>query len=151
MSSMEALEAGSPPHTWRIQQLLKPKPLQMGITSTHVENTMAAKPKVQWQEDHLHTRGEYALIVQVRSPASGSPPHTWRIPAAATTINTKARITSTHVENTNIADDGRHAMRDHLHTRGEYLSGFNVRFAYDRITSTHVENTILTLSRLLKY
>ena len=52
-------EAGSPPHTWRIQARECLSSLQTGITSTYVENTNEGLVGYGYPEDHLHIRGEY--------------------------------------------------------------------------------------------
>ena len=50
--------------------------------------------------DHLHTRGEYLIMVKQITDLTGSPPHTWRILTVPKGQAGKLRITSTHVENT---------------------------------------------------
>ena len=73
--------SGSPPHVWRILQRSCLKRLQMGITSTCVENTAtdAVACVVLW--DHLHMCGEYYHQQISYEKHIGSPPHVWRIPA----------------------------------------------------------------------
>ena len=91
---------GSPPHTWRIPQHKCSVFRTNGITSTHVENTLSSFELGRSSKDHLHTRGEYNLLIFVGGRTIGSPPHTWRI-QLQTLIKLKcAGITSTHVENT---------------------------------------------------
>ena len=51
----------------------------------------------------------------------GSPPHTWRILGFLMFAAALLRITSTHVENTFCGGDCNSVVKDHLHTRGEYL------------------------------
>ena len=51
---------GSPPHTWRIRKPLDEHDRELGITSTHVENTQLYLILVVFTRDHLHTRGEYS-------------------------------------------------------------------------------------------
>ena len=50
---------GSPPHTWRILKHIIVSASLLGITSTHVENTLAGAGVALDAGDHLHTRGEY--------------------------------------------------------------------------------------------
>ena len=96
---------------------------------------------------------------------TGSPPHTWRILFTTRAGSRVVRITSTHVENTSLLFVSCWCSRDHLHTRGEYSTLFNVGGVHKgspphtwrilflmsflpintRITSTHVENTFLVL------
>lgn len=52
-------DRGSPPHTWRILDALSTKIDGIGITSTHVENTLLWLQSLTLVQDHLHTRGEY--------------------------------------------------------------------------------------------
>ena len=57
---------GSPPHTWRI---LAMEPRRLGsprITSTYVENTKSTRPQNNFYKDHLHIRGEYYTLNQLR-------------------------------------------------------------------------------------
>ena len=131
----------SPPHTWRILIGLVFKVDAVGITSTHVENTVTFRHHRRWGQDHLHTRGEYLRVGWCHKRLSGSPPHTWRIPKWLPVTGV--------------------ICKDHLHTRGEYVGvrctvnanlgspphtwrihiqngSFHDMF---RITSTHVENT----------
>ena len=92
---------------------------------------------------------------------SGSPPHTWRIPAKLRLLLFACRITSTYVENTLEIKDLLPLSRDHLHIRGEYtgkellttlgkgspphtwrILGQVISYALTGgITSTYVENT----------
>ena len=154
--------SGSPPHTWRIPGYLSSFWVKLRITSTHVENTtVTALPRCQpW--DHLHTRGEYIIPLAFNFDEIGSPPHTWRILYEATQKRLKYRITSTHVENTDLINNHTSDTWDHLHTRGEYYTILNVigkiigspphtwriqtKYGFKtyvgRITSTHVENTV---------
>ena len=55
-------EAGSPPHTWRIQARECLSSLQTGITSTYVENTSSRVHIKYSTRDHLHIRGEYSAV-----------------------------------------------------------------------------------------
>ena len=71
------------------------------ITSTHVENTLRGETNIADDGDHLHTRGEYRLVVMMIRFCLGSPPHTWRILTVLKFTTIHPRITSTHVENTN--------------------------------------------------
>ena len=132
---------GSPPHVWRILQLILPIFKTEGITSTCVENTV---------------RGFMMLMMRL-----GSPPHVWRILLAEGFIEKIGRITSTCVENTMLCVSGCICVRDHLHMCGEYqfisccvknLPGSpphvwripnvpEVETVDNRITSTCVENT----------
>ena len=50
----------------------------------------------------------------------GSPPHTWRIHKEQLNSIDQDRITSTYVENTDIAQRTSELAKDHLHIRGEY-------------------------------
>ena len=70
---------GSPPHTWRIPDVVDFLNRFLGITSTHVENTLTDEIKSNVNGDHLHTRGEYPALMLDKSELIGSPPHTWRI------------------------------------------------------------------------
>ena len=72
----------------------------LGITSTHVENTVSKMQQTTLAKDHLHTRGEYQKLLKTYQLKIGSPPHTWRIPEIAKDVPAEDRITSTHVENT---------------------------------------------------
>ena len=58
-----AIYLGSPPHTWRIHSFAKNHAIVTGITSTHVENTVVAQRPMARTRDHLHTRGEYNMVV----------------------------------------------------------------------------------------
>ena len=133
----------------------------MGITSTHVENTLIGKWWNGQTRDHLHTRGEYFPKKPSSSACIGSPPHTWRIQRLRFNYYFRCRITSTHVENTMESPKQGTPWWDHLHTRGEYLvddakqiemmgspphtwrilSRPFKNLSKLRITSTHVENT----------
>ena len=50
-----------------------------GITSTLVENTIKITEGTNYIKDHLHTRGEYSMMIAVLPGRGGSPPHSWRI------------------------------------------------------------------------
>lgn len=50
---------GSPPHVWRILDVVGQLATYAGITSTLVENTIPARLHTSLNRDHLHTRGEY--------------------------------------------------------------------------------------------
>ena len=52
---------GSPPHTWRTLKLANLIKSGLGITSTYVENTLGANMKKNYDQDHLHIRGEHIL------------------------------------------------------------------------------------------
>ena len=109
---------GSPPHTWRIQYpaLSTAEPLR--ITSTYVENTN--------------------FLAMYQMDYQGSPPHTWRILSKSKSGKHHRLITSTYVENTRNVESLVNALKDHLHTRGEYAF-----FLY------HTHNTLGSLD--LKY
>ena len=98
--SMLQFKVGSPPHTWRIHSLNVESGRYAGITSTHVENTLLCQHLKWVGQDHLHTRGEYSLILVNVLLIVGSPPHTWRIQRLKEQYEDETRITSTHVENT---------------------------------------------------
>ena len=70
------------------------------ITSTYVENTYTMGPRKTSHQDHLHIRGEYAIISRLYANLLGSPPHTWRIQCQNLALNASLGITSTYVENT---------------------------------------------------
>ena len=72
-------EVGSPPHTWRILSFDAQSAEDLGITSTHVENTNSEVGTMTERKDHLHTRGEYNSFEYISKRTIGSPPHTWRI------------------------------------------------------------------------
>ena len=133
---------GSPPHTWRILTVKAIIVIPTRITSTHVENTLFGLIKSVVIRDHLHTRGEYCLIVYFACNQTGSPPHTWRIPSSSLKFSPIFRITSTHVENTLSALIVKPLLEDHLHTRGEYRHFLSTKGICKGITSTHVENTL---------
>ena len=156
-------QRGSPPHTWRILPRECYYLLADRITSTHVENTLTGFGVWSLTQDHLHTRGEYKPAVKNCLIHLGSPPHTWRIPII-TCDNWKSwRITSTHVENTDMVSQWTGLLMDHLHTRGEYnkpgylhqpscgspphtwriLEETEAGLNLTGITSTHVENTLI--------
>ena len=90
------------------------------ITSTYVENTETGGRNNALARDHLHIRGEYSRAVTSLKMNGGSPPHTWRIPAARKQHKKKYRITSTYVENTSGWSSLYTLLKDHLHIRGEY-------------------------------
>ena len=122
--------------------------------------------------DHLHTRGEYLLVLLSNHLYLGSPPHSWRILQPLSISSKIDRITSTLVENTFSFAEHNLLGEDHLHTRGEYShlqlrqlnqSGspphsWRIQHLWThmmlcmRITSTLVENTfnLLVNSRCLK-
>ena len=52
---------GSPLHTWRIPDDWKFYEADLGITSTHVENTCQPSKRGSVAQDHLYTRGEYEM------------------------------------------------------------------------------------------
>ena len=132
---------GSPPHTWRIPDMITVTNGATRITSTYVENTFTP----------------FGIITN----GIGSPPHTWRIPLSTYLPDDDLRITSTYVENTTNPRPAGGGQEDHLHIRGEYpalvvptflllgspphtwriLEGGNVFKDEWGITSTYVENT----------
>ena len=75
----EAKNGGSPPHTWRIQEVKQMDQTITRITSTYVENTTGVRKIPHQNKDHLHIRGEYKHKNLVALATLGSPPHTWRI------------------------------------------------------------------------
>ena len=91
---------GSPPHTWRIPDMITVTNGATRITSTYVENTFTP----------------FGIITN----GIGSPPHTWRIPSAGCANFFIIGITSTYVENTETGGRNNALARDHLHIRGEY-------------------------------
>ena len=111
---------GSPPHSWRILAKLWRKPWAVRITSTLVENTLWCRCFWQWEQDHLHTRGEYTNAERLDEFNKGSPPHSWRILQPLSISSKIDRITSTLVENTFSFAEHNLLGEDHLHTRGEY-------------------------------
>ena len=132
-----------------------------GITSTYVENTVFHAASLSDNKDHLHIRGEYLTHITRLFSKTGSPPHTWRIPAETLGSTSVTGITSTYVENTICGDLWHHQRWDHLHIRGEYyvwsnrfwptagspphtwriLSTWRLLKVWNGITSTYVENT----------
>ena len=155
---------GSPPHTWRIPQLISNWISSKGITSTYVENTYMDPAGTITRRDHLHIRGEYQEIGLCFLHNPGSPPHTWRIQYGGNTIDNINGITSTYVENTGSSSAYVRLYEDHLHIRGEYRliwqsvmlrigsppHTWRIRYFQAslwrsfRITSTYVENTKMT-------
>ena len=113
---------GSPPHSWRIQQVTISDSCLVRITSTLVENTNCLYSWGFCSKDHLHTRGEYPALVVPTFLLLGSPPHSWRIQGQLQPADYKKRITSTLVENTWLHQRQKLKFWDHLHTRGEYSS-----------------------------
>ena|SRR5699024_6045502 len=114
----------------------------MRITSTHVENTSLSIRLVISFWDHLHTRGEYSVLVLLAGTLVGSPPHTWRILIYAILSYKILGITSTHVENTSfIYFSSRYHLGSPPHTWRILICEERERFD-DGITSTHVENTV---------
>ena len=91
---------GSPPHTWRIPDMITVTNGATRITSTYVENTFTP----------------FGIITN----GIGSPPHTWRIPLSTYLPDDDLRITSTYVENTKPYHYTYKYAEDHLHIRGEY-------------------------------
>ena len=91
---------GSPPHTWRILAFRLCIFAFKRITSTYVENTVYMEFKQEFDQDHLHIRGEYSLRRAIQAGIRGSPPHTWRIQKGSDEDDDIVRITSTYVENT---------------------------------------------------
>ena len=71
---------GSSPHTWRILIYICFELSSYGIISTYVENTEKYDRRGKRHWDHLHIRGEYGDIGRYYMVATGSSPHTWRIP-----------------------------------------------------------------------
>ena len=112
---------GSPPHTWRIQELIGSCHSTVRITSTYVENTHGVQFSNLFVKDHLHIRGEYHTLQNHQHQKLGSPPHTWRILIEESMIKHPFRITSTYVENTKVPDCSPVKTEDHLHIRGEYV------------------------------
>ena len=120
--------------------------------------------------DHLHTRGEYLLVLLSNHLYLGSPPHSWRILQPLSISSKIDRITSTLVENTFSFAEHNLLGEDHLHTRGEY-SHLQLRQLNQsgspphswriptmhssslipyRITSTLVENTSCYLGSIIR-
>ena len=93
-------KVGSPPHTWRIREIIKLPHTEERITSTYVENTTLIEKEHFLMRDHLHIRGEYSL---------------WGVLCLLS-----IRITSTYVENTSLRFSAKVGTWDHLHIRGEY-------------------------------
>ena len=120
LHAMQKWVAGSPPHTWRIQYSACSLLGLMRITSTYVENTNKPTTVLRRDEDHLHIRGEYSLVIKRSFFMLGSPPHTWRIPIFFSFNVVLFRITSTYVENTSAPLRSIKYGEDHLHIRGEY-------------------------------
>ena len=98
---------------------LKALPLNVRITSTYVEKTIAGNIQLVSYKDHLHIRGENARHNLWNGILEGSPPHTWRkLPAASTSLSLVG-ITSTYVEKTTNHSHPSRRKEDHLHIRGE--------------------------------
>src|SRR5699024_10456204 len=111
---------GSPPHTWRIPNMLYNFSRHFRITSTDVENTQEIWSIAIRFKDHLNIRGEYQIRFITFLSISGSPPHTWRILKRSGALPLDLRITSTYVENTYRCVLDQPNQRDHLHIRGEF-------------------------------
>ena len=111
---------GSPPHVWRILQLILPIFKTEGITSTCVENTPLLGIFLKVILDHLHMCGEYFKKPLIDTDRTGSPPHVWRILIGAAVSAVSKGITSTCVENTNSYHVVWKIYQDHLHMCGEY-------------------------------
>ena len=92
-------------------------------------------------QDHLHIRGEYFSCLSYFLLSLGSPPHTWRIRGVTYYKTSSGGITSTYVENTPLLIPFWSFFQDHLHIRGEYLTGSILFGCCSGITSTYVENT----------
>ena len=73
----------------------------------------------EYDEDHLHIRGENTVFVWSLLPEPGSPPHTWRKQARITFQTVRVGITSTYVEKTKSKVKHSVKIEDHLHIRGE--------------------------------
>ena len=56
-------ELGSPPHTWRIPTTKATHKHYLRITSTYVENTQIKERDKDLNQDHLHIRGEYVVVL----------------------------------------------------------------------------------------
>ena len=113
-------QSGSPPHSWRIPTMHSSSLIPYRITSTLVENTSCYLGSIIRVQDHLHTRGEYPIILHQLETLIGSPPHSWRIPCNRDFKFIILGITSTLVENTCVGVISTGHPEDHLHTRGEY-------------------------------
>ena len=156
------INQGSSPHTWRILASVLALLMLDRIISTYVENTKLSLLKYQMEQDHLHIRGEYSLMLIQHKRIWGSSPHTWRILKLPSVNFIIFRIISTYVENTSWVKIRCQWKRDHLHIRGEYREvfiGFDysmgssphtwriqrssyLRWNWCRIISTYVENTL---------
>ena len=111
---------GSSPHTWRILDKYAKVLKLRRIISTYVENTIWWLVYREKAKDHLHIRGEYALVSNNTPRIPGSSPHTWRIPFLVKLVLVFLRIISTYVENTILFILILLVAQDHLHIRGEY-------------------------------
>ena len=135
------IEAGSPPHTWGIQQAGYGCVALLRFTPTHVGNTrlfsqQKAQPSVHPHTRgeyvglacrplntavHPHTRGEYPGRPKCPCEESGSPPHTWGILTLTMHYSLPGRFTPTHVGNTHVHVGVSVPSAVHPHTRGEYV------------------------------
>ena len=80
-------KSGSPPLTWRTLSNFQGASLDVGITSTYVENTSnSVLPFCQFL-DHLHLRGEHSSNNNWVDLSKGSPPLTWRTLNSATNMS----------------------------------------------------------------
>ena len=86
-----------------------------------MENTLLRYILVYLYQDHLHIRGEYAILAGKATFKVGSSPHTWRILITIDYLILQNRIISTYVENTGDKGVMYYAHEDHLHIRGEYF------------------------------
>ena len=70
---------GSSPLTWRIPKHWHGDNNVSRIISTYVENTVNDSTLTNPNGDHLHLRGEYAVMLSKIPATVGSSPLTWRI------------------------------------------------------------------------
>ena len=114
--------AGSPPHTWGIQNGFEKYGEKYRITPTYMGNTTVSLRALQSTKDHPHIHGEYATKKLLTCRSLGSPPHTWGIRITNRDVAELTRITPTYMGNTIIMIKATQGTGDHPHIHGEYVT-----------------------------
>ena len=92
------MTTGTPPRPWRAVDEAHDRLAEPRNTSTSVESSLRHQRPCPRSPEHLHVRGEQAVMTASQVSAYGTPPRPWRADRAVWPVVDDTRNTSTSVE-----------------------------------------------------
>ena len=120
-----SIARGSSPHAWGPLCNQRTGAGRKGIIPTRVGTTAPAGCCPCAPGDHPHTRGDHYTITNESGAAEGSSPHAWGPRLLHGPRQAHEGIIPTRVGTTTPRRTRRGWRRDHPHTRGDHLFGFD--------------------------